>query len=270
MTKPTPEYRAHIFDAAAADFAELRPDLWGPVAQATLDVSRPARGERVLDACCGDGSSAIPAARAVGPTGSVDAVDLSPGLLANLRERAQGLAHLNVVQADVTRFGEPASYDLVQCVLGIFFFADMDAGARHLVSLVRPGGRAALTIWRRGSIEPVGEALQQAATDAGLDTEEYPDGEPPLISRVNSFEAWGEWVHELGLTDVTVHEAPLSLNLEGGRAWRTVLGSGYRRVVEHLPEEQREDVRTRFLEILRRQDMHTVDATTLIGTGWVA
>jgi ubiquinone/menaquinone biosynthesis C-methylase UbiE len=52
--------------------------LWDPLGEAYVDLVAPAPGDRVLDACCGAGASAIPAARAVGASGTVDAVDLTP------------------------------------------------------------------------------------------------------------------------------------------------------------------------------------------------
>lgn len=55
-----------------------------------------------------------------------------------------------------------AGYDVIQCVLGTFFFPDVTTGTEYLVSRLRPGGRAALTIWRRGSMAEVCERLAVA------------------------------------------------------------------------------------------------------------
>lgn len=150
------------FDEAAADFARLRPLLWDPVARSTLAVSRPSARERVLDACCGDGASALPTAEAVGIGGRVDAVDVSAGLLETLRHRARATPWLRCHHQDLMTWAPAERYDLVQCVLGVFFLPDMAAATRHLVGLTRPGGRIAITIWRRGAIEPLGAALREA------------------------------------------------------------------------------------------------------------
>jgi ubiquinone/menaquinone biosynthesis C-methylase UbiE len=56
--------------------------------------TKPQPGERVLAACCGIGSSAIPAAHAVAPDGSVDAVDIAGALLTHGRTIARVLACL--------------------------------------------------------------------------------------------------------------------------------------------------------------------------------
>ena len=152
------------FDAAALDARRLAPLLWDPVAAATLDRSRPAAGERVLDACCGTGPSALPAARAVGQGGVVDAVDLAASATELLGQAAAGLPQLRVHAADVTTWGS-GGYDLVQCVLGAFFFPDPEAGTEHLVARARSGGRIVLTIWRRGAMVPAGAALLGAVSD---------------------------------------------------------------------------------------------------------
>lgn len=63
------DYRRHMaatldpdhtaaFDAATADFGRSRPLLWQPVSAGTVELKHPGPGERVLDACCGDGASA--------------------------------------------------------------------------------------------------------------------------------------------------------------------------------------------------------------------
>ncbi|MEU3621339.1 hypothetical protein [Amycolatopsis coloradensis] len=51
------------FDDAAADFTALGRHLWEPIGEATAAAAGIRTGDRVLDACCGTGASAIPAAR---------------------------------------------------------------------------------------------------------------------------------------------------------------------------------------------------------------
>src|SRR5690606_13164393 len=67
---------ARTFDAASGDFDELTPTVWGPAGQALVFQLGVAPDEAVLDACCGTGSSALPAA-AVGPEGLVHGVDVA-------------------------------------------------------------------------------------------------------------------------------------------------------------------------------------------------
>lgn len=146
------------FTDAAADYSRLAPHLWDRIGADAVAAAGPQPGERVLDACSGIGSSALPAAAAVGADGRVDAVDLAGGLLDALRQRVskRRLDQVRTHQADVLEFGQPGEYDLVQCVLGIMFFPDFTAGSRQLVTRLRPGGRLMLAVWDHGVMADIG------------------------------------------------------------------------------------------------------------------
>jgi len=264
------------FDAAAVDFSRLSPHLWDRVAHGTVEVSRPQLGEWVLDACCGDGASAIPAARLVGPSGRVDAVDLSSPLVDAVTRSGAELSQLSAHHADVTAWtglhnridGEDGGrpYDLVQSVLGIFFFPDMAAGTEHLISLLRPGGRVALTIWRRGSMAEVGNRLAAAA--AQVRGEPAPGHrEPHLVERIGNVRAYDLWLGQRGLRDTRVVKHDLAVSLTAEIAWLLVIGSGFRSTLQGLVEAQVAAVRDEYLGALDRDGITEVDATTLVGTG---
>lgn len=254
------------FDAAAAaDFTALGRYLWDPISEAMVALVGPRPGERILDACCGTGASARPAARLVGPDGVVDAVDVSGSMAGELRRLAAGLPQLAVHQADVTEW--PADgYDVVQCSLGIFFFPDITAGTEYLIARARPGGRVALTLWRAGAVEPAGRYLGRAVAAA---TGEEAPGERPryLFDEINKPDAYAAWLAERGLSDVevTVREARLSMTPE--IAWLVILGSGYRAKLTELAPETVEEVRERYLKALAADGVTELDVTTLIGFG---
>jgi ubiquinone/menaquinone biosynthesis C-methylase UbiE len=155
-----------IFDGAAAQYAEVSPVLWDRIGEATVTAAAIRAGERVLDVCCGAGASAIPAAKAAGPRGHVDAIDLSGRLLAHGRRRAVlgKLENVRFVQTDATTWdpGKDHRYDVVQCVHGVFFLPDMDASVSSLTGLLRPGGRLVVTAWAQGAMEGFGQLFAEA------------------------------------------------------------------------------------------------------------
>ncbi|XTZ13674.1 class I SAM-dependent methyltransferase [Micromonospora echinospora] len=252
------------FDTAASDFERLGQHLWKPIGQATVELTAPAAGERVLDACCGTGASAIPAARYVGVTGHVDAVDLSAPLIAELRALAIDLTHLHAHAADVTSW-PGTSYDVVQAVLGIFFFPDMAAGTEHLVRCARPGGRVGLTIWRRGAMEVAGRQLQEAVARV-IGKAPQPRPSSPLHA-VSDADAYRAWLERRGLTDVTVHTRQMRLRLTPEIAWLIITGSGFVAALSGMDSSAAGAVRNEYLESLSRAGVTELDATTLIGIG---
>jgi SAM-dependent methyltransferase len=253
------------FDAAAADFTALGHHLWGPIGTATVAAARLDRGDRVLDACCGTGASALPAAARVGADGTVDAVDLSAPMVEELRRLSAGLPQVRAHQADVTTW-ETGGYDAALCALGIFFFPDMTAGTRHLIGLTRPGGRVVFTIWRGDAMAAAGRHLGRAvATVTGSGPPK--EREPGLFDRINQADSYATWLTGLGLTevDVAIHELRLTLTPE--LAWLVITGSGYRGALNAVGPGLVDDVRARYLDSLRREGIAEFDATTLIGTG---
>lgn len=259
---------ATVFDVPSEDFAHLRESVWEPVAAATIAQSRPIPGAKVLDACCGDGATALPAARQVGTTGRVDAVDLSAGLVGVLRARAVMLPQLVATAADVTTWDRPGGYDMVQCALGVCDFPDVAAGTDHLVGLARPGGRVTLTVWRQGALAPIAETLAAAVA-------EQRDGAPaPAVGRptgpvagLDTVESFTAWLGERGLRDVRVTEARRTLELTADLAWHLVIGTTLRELLAGLSVTKVVEARRGYLRGLAAQEATNVDLSVLVGTG---
>jgi SAM-dependent methyltransferase len=253
------------FDDAATDFTALGHHLWGPIGAATVAAARLGPGDRVLDACCGAGASAIPAAELVGADGAVDAVDLSGPILGELRRLSAGLPQLRAHQADVTTW-DAAGYDVVLCALGIFFFPDMAAGTRHLIGLAHPGGRVVFTIWRGDAMATAGIHLGRAVA-AVTDSAPPEERAPHLFDRINQADSYASWLTELGLAEVDVATHELRLPLTPDLAWLVITGSGYRGALGELGPGLVDDARKHYLDSLHADGITEFDASTLIGTG---
>ncbi|WP_033438578.1 class I SAM-dependent methyltransferase [Saccharothrix sp. NRRL B-16314] len=253
------------FDAAAADFTALGRHLWEPIGAATAAAARLRPGDRVFDACCGTGASAIPAARQVGADGVVDAVDMSGPMVAELRRLSAGLPQLRAHEADVTEW-EAEAYDAVLCGLGIFFFPDMTAGTDRLIRLARPGGRVALTVWRDGAMQLAGRYLGRAVA-AVTNTPPAKEREPHLLDRINQVDSYADWLTGRGLVDVEVVAHELRLAMTPELAWLVIIGSGFRRGLAGLDADTVEAVRRQYLDLLRADGVTELDTTTLIGSG---
>jgi SAM-dependent methyltransferase len=107
-------------------------------------------GNRVLDIATGSGEPALTAARAVGPSGRVVAVDMSPGMLAIARERidAARLNNVDLVESDAESLKLDAhSFDAVVCRWGLMFMPDLDGVLRGIHRALKPGGHFATAVW---------------------------------------------------------------------------------------------------------------------------
>ncbi|KAB8194824.1 methyltransferase domain-containing protein [Nonomuraea phyllanthi] len=256
-----------VFDSAAAQYDEISPLLWDRIGEATVATAAIGAGERVLDVCCGAGASAVPAARAAGPHGHVDAVDLSAGLLARGRRRAagEGLQNVRFVQANATTW-QDRPYDVVQCVHGVFLLPDMDASVARLADLLRPGGRLVITTWAQGAMEGFGRLVAEAVAHV-RQAPVAPPTSRQAASRIDTEQDLHAWLTARGLTRVSVTRFTLRIPVDAALAWQVVLGSGFRGMISGLEEPTVERVRAAFGRLLREREMTELDATSLIGAG---
>jgi ubiquinone/menaquinone biosynthesis C-methylase UbiE len=130
---------------------ELVPAVFGPWAPIVVGLAHPRPGERVIDIACGTGIVARVAGTRVGPSGSVAAVDLNPGMLDVARSVAMtsepGVSiQWHVSSADKLPFPD-SSFDIVYCQLGLQFFADRPGALREMRRVLVTEGRLALMVW---------------------------------------------------------------------------------------------------------------------------
>ncbi|MFD3499738.1 class I SAM-dependent methyltransferase [Streptomyces sp. NPDC058678] len=255
-----------VFSAGSEEFHRWSPLLWDPVGEATAATAAPGPGERVLDACCGAGASALPAARAVGPAGAVDGVDLSGALLdiGTDRARREGLRNVRFHRHDITTWPAPdGGYDLVQCALGVFFFPDMDRDTAALTRLLRPGGRLAVTVWEKGALAGWWQALRGAVETQRA----WPDSpQTAQHARIDTPETLGAWLQGLGLTAVRVERRRLAVPLTPDTAWDLVVGSGTRALLHGLDPAAAERLRTEFTARLAAASVTDLDVPILTAT----
>ena len=122
-----------------------------------LDITS---GLDVLDLGCGDGTTALPAARL---GANVVGVDIASNLVAagNRRAEAEGLTNCRFQQGDASdlRGLQDASFDLVVSVFGAMFAPRPGAVAKEMVRVTRPGGRIVMGNWIPGDPTLVAQLL---------------------------------------------------------------------------------------------------------------
>ena len=225
---------AATYNAASDAYDDPANSFWDRFGRRTIERLELESGARVLDACCGSGASAIPAAERVGPQGSVLGIDLAENLLvlARAKARDRGLENVEFRHRDLLDAGLPASgFDAVVCVFGIFFVPDMPAAVRALWRVVCPGGTLAVTTWGPRFFEPGSTAFWNAVREIRPDLYKGFNpwdriSDPPSVRAL--LEAGGaeriEAVAEAGAHLIPSPEA----------WWSAVLGSGYRGTLMQL------------------------------------
>jgi len=121
-------------------------------------------GMKVLDLGCGDGTTALPAARL---GADVLGVDIAANLVAagNERAGAAGLSNVSFQQGDASDLSElsDASFDLVVSIFGAMFAPRPFDVAKEMVRVTRPGGRIVMGNWIPGDPTLVAQILKVSA-----------------------------------------------------------------------------------------------------------
>jgi ubiquinone/menaquinone biosynthesis C-methylase UbiE len=108
------------------------------------------KGDKVVDAGCGFGDTAIQLARLVGPSGSVLGIDCCEGFLEYGRRdaKAGGLTNVTFLEADVQTYPFEPLHDFCFSRFGTQFFENPVAGLRNMRASLKPGGTMTMIVWR--------------------------------------------------------------------------------------------------------------------------
>lgn len=157
MTIDSKQYKEelrHGYDNAAPGWQKW----WKTIQTATEEVSKRLvelaeikPGSRVLDIATGIGEPALTAAKQVGKTGEILAIDISPQMLSFARERAIFLGLQDVVvfkEGDAETIDLPSSiFDAALCRWGLMFLPNPKAGLSNIYRSLVKGGHLAAAVW---------------------------------------------------------------------------------------------------------------------------
>jgi SAM-dependent methyltransferase len=232
------------FGAAAADYDSEAQSFFPRFGQLTVERLALVPAARVLDVACGTGNSVLPAANAVGASGSVLGVDLTQQMLdiARTRTDAAGFTNVELVCADMRDLDlAPRSFDAVVSVFGIFFVPDMAGLLAHLWELVAPGGQLAVTTWGPDLYEPLW------STFWGAVQAERPEMRPAggRYDEIATPAGMQKLFAEAGIDEACEAEAFDAMHpiRDGDDWWGIVRGSGMRGPADAIDPDHRARVR---------------------------
>lgn len=121
-----------------------------PIGKALLDQAAYSASETVVDVGCGGGWTTRQIAGAVGNTGFVLGLDISPDLVGTAQERARraGLANIRFERGDAaTAMPKEAPFDRLFSRFGSMFFPEPYPAFANLRRMLRDGGRLDISVW---------------------------------------------------------------------------------------------------------------------------
>jgi len=267
FTDPAKRKAQAAYNAASDHFDDEPLAFWARIGTRTVERLRLPPGSTVLDVGCGTGASAIPAAQAVGSTGSVTGIDLADRLLNRAREKAahRGLPNVEFRQADMEALGYPNStFDAVISVFSVFFVPDMTKQVAELWRMVKPRGQLAITTWGPNTLEP-GAAAFWAAVKSHAPAPLHFGGFNPW-DRVTTVGAVRDLLVGAGVPELEI-EIEAETSQQSLRTvddwWTIVIGSGFVWTVEQMGEHTAKLVREDNLNTLRARGATFIETNAI-------
>lgn len=246
---------ARLFDALADTYDDVGVDFFGPIAEGLLRAVAPQPGEAVVDLGCGKGALTLPAAQAVGDSGRVLGVDVSPGMLSAVRARVATLGLGNVeTKVDDAQSPDlpPATFDVVTASLVLFFLPNPVDALAAWRRLAVPGGRVGVSTF--GPQDDVWRAVDDV----------FVPYLPPAMLDARTSGARGPFASDAGveamfaaagLGDVRTQHLDLTVRFADAAQWEAFSRStGQRAMWAAVPDGELADVRAEAVRRLEQAE----------------
>lgn len=205
-------------------------------ADAIIHLLRPEPGSKVLDIATGTGAAAVAAAQVIGPTGRVQAIDLSDNMLdkavRNVEKMALSNVDFHIMDAERLDF-KNHYFDYAICSFAIFFLPDIPAAIKSWMRVLKPGGRLVFTIFADSAFMPMVKIFKQQLETYGID---FGSANWGILTTKEQCHALLE---QAGATEIEIHEKQMGFHLNKASDWWDIIwNSAMRGFVDQLSESR--------------------------------
>ena len=155
------------WSAAAPGWKKYGKDMskWmAPISDQLIKSSGIRVGQTVLDVATGTGQPALTIAKIVGQNGKVIGIDLSPEMIEIAKEEAAyqrltDIINFQVVKDESLSMFSDNSFNSIVCRNGLMFMPDPVKALNAFLRVLKPGGKASVTVWGSPDKSPVMAAV---------------------------------------------------------------------------------------------------------------
>jgi ubiquinone/menaquinone biosynthesis C-methylase UbiE len=183
---------------------------YAPATDLMLDLARLELGSRVLDIAAGDCDQSMAAAKRVGPTGHVLAIDIAEELLELGAKfaREAGLQNIETRVMDGGNLDFPdASFDAVICRFALMYLDDPVSGLRGMKRVLKPNGRVSVVVYGVNGSPEFSRAVSVVRQRVGISQVQSPAhslGEEAVLRQS---------LAEAGFSEIEIHALELPMRM---------------------------------------------------------
>ncbi len=245
---------AALFDQVAPTYESVGIPWFTPIAQRLVDEMDPHIGARVLDIGCGHGVAIAALSAAVGRSGRVVGIDVSPKMLnrakAGVSQRQLHNVDLYVMDAMAPDLPK-SSFNYAIASLVAFFLPDPAIALRAWHDLLVPTGKLGLTTFAERDPEWLEvDSLFTPYLPPGMLDARTSGGKGPFASDAGV----KSLVADAGFERVHTIHWDLPVTFQSAAQWRTwSMSHGQRALWQAVPEGARDEIQRRAASILQRR-----------------
>ena len=266
--QPSSLWQSPEVAARHAEVMQRAESLFADVTRQMAEAAELREGFHVLDLAAGTGGQSLQAARAVGPTGSVLATDISADMLdiALLLAQQERLTNIMTQVMNAEQLELPdQSFNAVICRLALNLF-NLDKALPEILRVLKPQRKLAALVWSTAERHPLW-SIRQTLMQKYVTL-------PPLTAGPFSLGGPGVFEHALrqaGFTAISVEPVSLTFSFASMEAFLQqpldpYLNSGWERLSQQEQQHYLQDVRQAMHQFEGPQGL-VVPAELLLGVG---
>lgn len=253
MTVST-DYKAHIsetFTRASTSYDHVGPAFFSYFGERLVEFGAIPIGSKVLDIACGRGAVLFPAADAVSDSGEVIGIDISKGMIDQVRQdiRLRDMENTQalVMDAENLEFAD-SRFDYVLCGLCLFFLPNLSVALKEFYRVLRPGGFIIASTFKK----PPDDGLMQDFVELFKSFEDRAADVPEAeTSELNTEREIKLEMLQAGFTSVEVKARRKTFYYRDvDEWWKTAWSHGHRGFLDRIPSNDLPVFRTRALEMV--------------------